>query len=59
MSTLLTYRDIGDGFGGNGPGGKRVAIDSEGLVLGKDGTFWISDEYGKTLTLGRYADLID
>ena len=36
----------GDGFGGPGPGGKRISIDSEGLALNKDGTFWISDEYG-------------
>jgi hypothetical protein len=36
----------GDGFGGQGPGGKRVTIDSEGIVLSKDGGFWISDEYG-------------
>jgi hypothetical protein len=36
----------GDGFGNAGPGGKRVAIDSEGIVLTKDGGFWISDEYG-------------
>jgi hypothetical protein len=36
----------GDGFGRDGPGGHRVAIDCEGLVLGSDGTFWISDEYG-------------
>ena len=36
----------GDGFGGPGPGGKRIAIDSEGLVLDKDGSFWVSDEYG-------------
>ena len=36
----------GNGFGGAGPGGHRVAIDSEGIVLGPDGTFWISDEYG-------------
>ncbi|KAL1591907.1 hypothetical protein SLS60_011499 [Paraconiothyrium brasiliense] len=41
---VATY--IGDGFGGAGPGGKRIAIDTEGLVLGDDGTFWISDEYG-------------
>lgn len=36
----------GDGFGGPGAGGKRVAVDAEGLVLGKDGSFWVSDEYG-------------
>ncbi|EFY85685.1 outer membrane autotransporter [Metarhizium acridum CQMa 102] len=36
----------GDGFGGEGPGGKRVSLDPEALVLAKDGGFWISDEYG-------------
>ena len=36
----------GNGFGGAGPGGRRIAIDSEGLVLNSDGTFWVSDEYG-------------
>lgn len=36
----------GDGFGGNGTGGNRAILDSEGLVLGHDGTFWVSDEYG-------------
>ncbi|KAG9246775.1 esterase-like activity of phytase-domain-containing protein [Calycina marina] len=36
----------GDGFGGAGPGGKRIVIDSEGIILNDDGTFWISDEYG-------------
>ena len=36
----------GDGFGGGGPGGTRVCLDSEGLVLDPDGGFWISDEYG-------------
>ncbi|KAJ9630501.1 hypothetical protein H2203_001023 [Taxawa tesnikishii (nom. ined.)] len=36
----------GDGFGGSGPGGRRVSIDSEGLVLAADGSFWVSDEYG-------------
>lgn len=36
----------GNGFGGPGPGGKRISIDSEGLVLDNDGGFWISDEYG-------------
>ena len=41
---VATYS--GDGFGGAGPGGKRISIDSEGLVLDKDGGFWVSDEYG-------------
>ncbi|KAF2190995.1 hypothetical protein K469DRAFT_622247 [Zopfia rhizophila CBS 207.26] len=41
---VATY--TGDGFGGSGPGGKRVSVDAEGLVLGADGTFWVSDEYG-------------
>ena len=36
----------GDGFGGAGPGGRAIPIDGEGLVLNKDGTFWVSDEYG-------------
>jgi hypothetical protein len=36
----------GDGFGGSGPGDKRISIDAEGLVVESDGTFWISDEYG-------------
>lgn len=36
----------GDGFGGEGPGGYRLVMDAEGLVLGLDGSFWISDEYG-------------
>lgn len=43
---LPSARYSGDGFGGNGTGGNRVVIDSEGLVLGHDGTFWVSDEYG-------------
>ncbi|KAL4901398.1 hypothetical protein BDW74DRAFT_170297 [Aspergillus multicolor] len=37
---------VGDGFGGLGPGGKRVSLDSEGLVVDNEGYFWISDEYG-------------
>ena len=41
---VATYQ--GDGFGGSGPGGRRIAIDTEGLVLSPDGGFWISDEYG-------------
>lgn len=36
----------GDGFGGNGTGGRRVSLDSEGLVLNADKSFWVSDEYG-------------
>lgn len=36
----------GDGFGGPGPGGRRVCLDPEGLVLARGGGFWISDEYG-------------
>ncbi|KAK4098035.1 hypothetical protein N658DRAFT_432923 [Parathielavia hyrcaniae] len=36
----------GDGFGGEGPGDKRISLDAEGLVIGEDGSFWISDEYG-------------
>jgi hypothetical protein len=37
--------DTGDGFGNNGTGGARVALDTEGLVLGDGGSYWISDEY--------------
>ncbi|KAL4870766.1 hypothetical protein BDV12DRAFT_194969 [Aspergillus spectabilis] len=37
---------VGDGFGGAGHGGKRVAVDSEGLVIDNEGYFWVSDEYG-------------
>ncbi|KIV89280.1 hypothetical protein PV10_08858 [Exophiala mesophila] len=36
----------GDGFGGEGPGGHRVTLDPEGLVLNADKSFWVSDEYG-------------
>lgn len=36
----------GDGFGDPGPGGKRISVDSEGLVLGRDDSFYVSDEYG-------------
>lgn len=36
----------GDGFGRAGPGGKAIPVDGEGLVLNKDGSFWVSDEYG-------------
>jgi hypothetical protein len=34
---------VGDGFGNAGPGGKRIAIDAEGLILNSDGSFWVSD----------------
>lgn len=43
---LPTATYVGDGFGGAGPGGKAVSIDAEGLVVDKDGSFWVSDEYG-------------
>ena len=33
----------GNGYGGPGPGGFRVSLDSEGIFLGQDGTYWISD----------------
>jgi len=36
----------GNGYGGKGSGGFRVCLDSEGLFLGQDGSFWVSDEYG-------------
>lgn len=42
---IATY--TGDGFGGAGPGGKRIPVDAEGIFLNtQDGSFWISDEYG-------------
>ncbi|KAK0627871.1 esterase-like activity of phytase-domain-containing protein [Immersiella caudata] len=44
--TLPAATYPGDGFGGAGPGGKRISLDAEGLVVDKDGSFWISDEYG-------------
>ncbi|KAL2129231.1 hypothetical protein VTI74DRAFT_8060 [Chaetomium olivicolor] len=44
--TLPAATYPGDGFGGPGPGDKRISIDAEGLVVEKDGSFWISDEYG-------------
>ncbi|KAI1326559.1 esterase-like activity of phytase-domain-containing protein [Xylariaceae sp. FL0255] len=46
---VATY--TGDGFGGAGPGGKRIPVDSEGLVVNADGTFWVSDEYGPYIYL--------
>ncbi|KAF2115909.1 esterase-like activity of phytase-domain-containing protein [Lophiotrema nucula] len=57
---VATY--TGDGFGNAGPGGKRISIDAEGLVLGDDGTFWVSDEYGPYIyqfdRRGRMIDAI-
>jgi hypothetical protein len=41
---VATYQ--GDGFGNPGPEHKRIPIDSEGIFLNTDGSFWISDEYG-------------
>ncbi|KAI8628800.1 esterase-like activity of phytase-domain-containing protein [Xylariaceae sp. FL1651] len=46
---VATYE--GDGFGGEGPGGKRIPVDSEGLYVNGDGTFWVSDEYGPYIYL--------
>jgi hypothetical protein len=43
---LPTATYVGDGFGGDGPGGRAVSIDAEGLIVDKDGSFWVSDEYG-------------
>ncbi|RMZ76912.1 hypothetical protein DV738_g4706, partial [Chaetothyriales sp. CBS 135597] len=44
-----TANYTGDGFGGDGSGGRRVSGDTEGLVLNSDGSFWISDEYGPSI----------
>ncbi|KAF1809256.1 hypothetical protein P152DRAFT_461673 [Eremomyces bilateralis CBS 781.70] len=55
---------VGDGFGTvtTGDTTARVSIDSEGLVLNDDGTFWISDEYGDMIYRfradGRMLDAI-
>ncbi|KAI1419116.1 esterase-like activity of phytase-domain-containing protein [Xylaria sp. FL1777] len=46
---VATYE--GDGFGGDGPGGRRIPIDPEGLYVNDDGTFWVSDEYGPYIYL--------
>ncbi|KAK4158837.1 esterase-like activity of phytase-domain-containing protein [Cladorrhinum sp. PSN259] len=51
---LPTSTYTGDGFGGKEPANvlsKRIALDAEGLLVNKDGTFWISDEYGPYLYL--------
>jgi hypothetical protein len=39
-----TYQ--GDGFGQPGPEDRRISIDSEGLAIANDHSFWVSDEYG-------------
>ncbi|KAI1387583.1 esterase-like activity of phytase-domain-containing protein [Hypoxylon trugodes] len=46
---VTTY--TGDGFGGDGPGGKRIPVDSEGLWVNEDSSFWVSDEYGPYIYL--------
>ncbi|KAI1441151.1 esterase-like activity of phytase-domain-containing protein [Annulohypoxylon stygium] len=46
---IATY--TGDGFGGDGSGGKRVPVDSEGLYVNDDSSFWVSDEYGPYIYL--------
>ncbi|KAI1099226.1 esterase-like activity of phytase-domain-containing protein [Jackrogersella minutella] len=46
---IATY--TGDGFGGDGPGGKRIPVDSEGLYVNDDSSFWVSDEYGPYIYL--------
>ena len=43
---LPAAKYTGNGFGGKGPGGTRVSLDAEGLVMASKGGFWISDEYG-------------
>ena len=43
---LPSVHYTGNGFGGNGTGGFRVTVDSEGIFLGHDGSLWVSDEYG-------------
>jgi hypothetical protein len=43
---LPSVNFTGNGFGQPGKGGQRVVVDSEGIFLGHDGTFWVSDEYG-------------
>ncbi|KAI1478050.1 esterase-like activity of phytase-domain-containing protein [Daldinia eschscholtzii] len=46
---VATY--TGDGFGGDGPGGKRIPVDAEGLYVNDDSSFWVSDEYGPYIYL--------
>ena len=40
---LATY--TGNGYGGPGPGGNRVPVDHEGLVVFPGQAYWTSDEY--------------
>ncbi|KAF1947997.1 hypothetical protein EJ02DRAFT_391503 [Clathrospora elynae] len=53
-TTTITYKGFpdlplaiytGNGFGQDGTGGARVPLDTEGLVLGDNESYWISDEY--------------
>jgi len=60
-----TYPPAGDGFSASGDLSKvtkRVSLDAEGLVLNKDGSFWISDEYGPAIykfdPKGKMIDVI-
>ncbi|KAL8676087.1 MAG: hypothetical protein Q9186_007363, partial [Xanthomendoza sp. 1 TL-2023] len=49
----------GNGFGQPGSGGKRLSLDTEGLVLDRDGSYWISDEYGAYIYhFGRSGKLL-
>ncbi|KAL8694497.1 MAG: hypothetical protein Q9224_003556, partial [Gallowayella concinna] len=49
----------GNGFGQAGSGGKRLSLDTEGLVLDRDGSYWISDEYGAYIYhFGRSGKLL-
>lgn len=49
----------GNGFGQPGSGGKRLSLDTEGLVLARDGSYWISDEYGPYIYhFGRSGKLL-
>ncbi|KAL8816672.1 MAG: hypothetical protein Q9223_004362, partial [Gallowayella weberi] len=54
---VATY--TGNGFGQPGSGGKRISLDTEGLVLARDGSYWISDEYGPYIYhFGRSGKLL-
>ncbi|KAF2852752.1 hypothetical protein T440DRAFT_553118 [Plenodomus tracheiphilus IPT5] len=47
--TLPLAKYTGNGFGQPGSGGSRIPLDTEGLVLGPNSTFYISDEYAATI----------